>query len=65
MAEGTARQLRPEVNMWELSRPLINKWINETDDPFQILEEWIHKNKIILLKIPEIMDKIDKFILKK
>ena len=65
MAEGTARQLRPEVNMWELSRPLINKWINETDDPFQILEEWIHKNKIILLKIPEIIDKIDKFILKK
>ncbi len=39
MAEGTARQLRPEVNMLELSRPLINKWINETDDPFQILEE--------------------------
>ena len=65
MAEGTARQLRPEVNMWELSRPLINKWINETDDPFKILEEWIHKNKIILLKIPEIIDKIDKFISKK
>jgi hypothetical protein len=51
--------------MWELSRPLINKWINETDDPFKILEEWIHKNKIILLKIPEIIDKIDKFISKK
>ena len=65
MAEGTARQLSPEINMWELSRPLINKWINETDDPFKILEEWIHKNKIILLKIPEIINKIDKFISKK
>ena len=65
MAEGTARQLSPEINMWELSRPLINKWINETDDPFKILEEWIHKNKIVLLKIPEIIDKIDKFISKK
>ena len=65
MAEGTARQLSPEINMWELSRPLINKWINETDDPFKILEDWIHKNKIILLKIPEIIDKIDKFISKK
>ena len=65
MAEGTARQLSPEINMWELSRPLINKWINETDDPFKILEEWIHKNKIILLKIPEIIDKIDKIISKK
>ena len=65
MAEGIARQLRPEINMWELSRPLINKWINETDDPFKTLEEWIHKNKIILLKFPEIIDKIDKFISKK
>ena len=58
MAEGIARQLRPEINMWELSRPLINKWINETDDPFKTLEEWIHKNKIILLKFPEIIEKI-------
>ena len=65
MAEGTARQLSPEINMWELSRPLINKWINETDDPFKILEDWIHKNKIVLLKIPEIINKIDKFISKK
>ena len=65
MAEGIARQLRPEINMWELSRPLIDKWINETDDPFKTLEEWIHKNKIILLKFPEIIDKIDKFISKK
>ena len=65
MAEGIARQLRPEINMWELSRPLINKWINETDDPFKTLEEWIHKNKIILLKFPDIIDKIDKFISKK
>ena len=65
MAEGIARQLRPEINMWELSRPLINKWINETDDPFKTLEEWIHKNKIILLKFPEIIEKIDNFISKK
>jgi len=65
MAEGIARQLRPETNMWELSRPLINKWINETDDPFKTLEEWIHKNKIILLKFPEIIEKIEKIISKK
>ena len=65
MAEGIARQLRPEINMWEISRPLINRWIHQTDDPFKTLEEWIHKNKIILLKFPEIIDKIDKIISKK
>ena len=62
MAEGTTRQINPNINMWELSRPLIDKWINETYDPFKILEEWFHKNKLVLLKIPEIVDKIDDII---
>ena len=62
MAEGTTRQINPDINMWELSRPLIDKWINETHDPFRILEEWIHKNRLILLKIPEIVNKIDQIL---
>ena len=61
MAEGTTRQINPNINMWELSRPLIDKWINDTHDPFEVLEEWFHKNKIALLKIPEIVNKIDEF----
>ena len=65
MAEGTTRQINPEINMWDLSGPLIDKWINESHDPFKIFEDWIHKNKILLLKIPEIMDKIDKIITNK
>ena len=47
------------------SGPLIDKWISETHDPFKTLEDWIHENKILLLKIPEIMHKIDKLISKK
>ena len=64
MAEGTTRQINPNINMWDLSRPLIEKWINEVEDPFKIFEEWIEKNKLILLKIPEIIEKIDKFLSK-
>ena len=62
MAEGTTRQINPNINMWELSGPLIDKWIGESHDPFKTLEDWVHKNKILLLKIPEIMHKIDKLI---
>ena len=40
MAEGTTRQINPDINMWDLSAPLIDKWINDTHDPFKILEEW-------------------------
>ena len=62
MAEGTTRQINPNINMWELSRPLIDKWINDTHDPFKVLEEWFHRNKIAILKIPEIINKIDKIL---
>ncbi len=62
MAEGTTRQINPDINMWELSRPLIDKWITDTHDPFKVLEEWFHKNKIALLKIPEIIKKIDEIL---
>ena len=65
MAEGTTRQINPNINMWELSRPLIDKWITDTHDPFKVLEEWFHKNKIALLKIPEIIRKIDEILSKK
>ena len=65
MAEGTTRQINPDINMWDLSAPLIDKWINDTHDPFKILEEWFHKNKLALLKIPEIIVQIDKILTKK
>ena len=65
MAEGTTRQINPDINMWELSRPLIDKWITDTHDPFKVLEEWFHKNKIALLKLPEIINKIDEILSKK
>ena len=65
MAEGTTRQINPDINMWDLSAPLIDKWINDTHDPFKILEEWFHKNKLALLKIPEIIVEIEKILTKK
>ena len=65
MAEGTTRQINPDINMWDLSAPLIDKWINDTHDPFKILEEWFHKNKLALLKIPEIIFQIEKILTKK
>ncbi|MDA9807215.1 2-polyprenylphenol 6-hydroxylase [Alphaproteobacteria bacterium] len=65
MAEGTTRQINPNINMWNLSRPLIEKWINEADDPFKIFEDWVQKNKLALLKIPELIEKFDEFLSKK
>jgi ubiquinone biosynthesis protein len=33
VAEGVGRQLNPDVNMWELSRPLIEDWMRENLGP--------------------------------
>lgn len=33
VAEGVGRRLNPEVNMWELSRPLVEDWMRENLGP--------------------------------
>jgi ubiquinone biosynthesis protein len=33
VAEGVGRQLNPDVNMWELSRPLIEDWMRDNLGP--------------------------------
>ena len=62
MAEGVARQLNPEANMWELTKPLVKKWIKANYDPFNLIEEWIESNKQIIEKIPEFFHKLNKLI---
>ncbi len=62
MAEGMARQINPKANMWQLTRPLVEKWIEENFDPFNIIEDWIDKNKKIIHNLPELFHKIDKLI---
>ena len=54
MVEGVARQLNPDTNMWELTRPLVEKWIKESRDPFHQIEDWINENKKIIQNLPEI-----------
>lgn len=39
LAEGVGRKLNPEVNMWQLARPLIEAWIRETRSPETRLRE--------------------------
>ena len=33
VAEGSGRQLYPDINMWELARPLIEEWMIENMGP--------------------------------
>jgi len=62
MAEGVARQVNPNANMWMLTKPLVKKWITDNHDPFNLIEEWIENNKKIIEKLPEFFHKLNKLI---
>ena len=38
VAEGVGRQIDPSINIWELTRPLIERWILENKSPKVIMQ---------------------------
>lgn len=38
VAEGVGRQLDPSINIWELTRPLIERWLIENKSPTAIMQ---------------------------
>ena len=60
VVEGVARKLNPETNIWETSKPVLEKWLTETKDPINSINETL-KDSVDAIKklpnLPEIMDK--------
>jgi len=60
VVEGVARKLNPETNIWETSKPVLEKWLNETKDPINTINETF-KDSVDAIKrlpnLPEVMDK--------
>ena len=60
VVEGVARKLNPDTNIWETSKPVLEKWLKETNDPINNLTETLKDSAEVLKKLPEfpkIMDK--------
>ena len=57
-AEGTARSLCPEANMWMLSRPLIEDWMNEGTE--ERIREVIDDVAATVRHLPRLMDGVEK-----
>ena len=58
LAEGVGRTLAPEVNMWELSRPLIEKWMREELGPEAKAADAIGEALGGLARLPKLMDQV-------
>lgn len=55
VAEGTGRSLCPGVNMWMLSRPLVQDWIGGAFGPEERLREAVDSMATNLARIPDLM----------
>ncbi len=62
MSEGVGRSLNPNLNMWKLAEPLVIEWAAKNLGLRAIAMETAENAHEILLKIPEIINKLDAFL---
>jgi len=60
MAEGVARSLNPNADMWSFARPLASDWINSEDNIRAQIDRVFSDLRQIYLKLPQILEKLDK-----
>ena len=59
LAECVGRTLAPQVNMWELARPLIEGWMRERLGPEGKIADAVGASIATLGKLPRIIDRVD------
>ena len=60
VVEGVARNLDPETNIWNVSKPILEDWIREIKNPINKVNEVLNDASEVLKKFPDlpiIMDK--------
>lgn len=59
MAEGVARQLNPQADMWELSRPLAAEWVGHQTNPEKLAKDASQQLLRLIRLLPKWLDKIE------
>ena len=60
VVEGVARKLNPETNIWKTSKPVLEKWLNESKDPINAINETLRDSVDTLKKLPNLPEVMDK-----
>ena len=60
VVEGVARKLNQDTNIWEISKPVLEKWLKETKDPLNTISETLKDSAEALKKLPELPEIMDK-----
>ncbi|MBT6133856.1 MAG: 2-polyprenylphenol 6-hydroxylase, partial [Kordiimonadaceae bacterium] len=61
-AEGVALNLNPDINMWEVSRPIIEKWVSENLNPIAIIKDAFKITFDTLSRLPQIIVDVEKIV---
>jgi len=60
VVEGVSRKLNPNTNIWETSKPVLEKWLNESKDPINTINETLRESVDTLKKLPNLPEVMDK-----
>ena len=60
VVEGVSRKLNPHTNIWETSKPVLEKWLNESKDPINTINETLRDSVDVLKKLPNLPEVMDK-----
>ncbi len=60
VVEGVARNLNPNTNIWEISKPILESWLKETKDPINKINETIDDGIDVLKRLPELPKIMDR-----
>ncbi len=60
VVEGVARKLNQDTNIWETSKPVLEKWLKETKDPISNLSETLKDSAEAIKKLPEFPELVEK-----
>jgi len=58
LTEGVGRKLAPDVNMWELARPMIENWMRSELGPEARVRDLLSDAAASLEKLPHMVDKL-------
>lgn len=59
VAEGIGRRLNPDINMWELARPLIEDWIRDSLTPETLVLERLRETGKTLGRLPRLLARLE------
>ncbi len=59
VAEGVGRELNPEVNMWEMARPLIAEWVVENIGPEARIRDTASGMLASIERLPELLANVE------